>query len=62
VRYPLEGLAAQHLGARFVRIDREYPSVPAALTDRATGIAGYAGDVIGAIWKLSSGRSRTSEA
>lgn len=59
VRYPLERLAAQHGNARFVRINREYPSVPAALTDRAIGIAGDAGDVIGAIWKAWSGRSRT---
>lgn len=61
VRYPSERLAAQHVNARFVRINREYPSVPAALTI-AIGIAGDGGDVIGAIWKAWSGRSRTREA
>jgi NAD-dependent SIR2 family protein deacetylase len=50
VRYPLERLAAQHADARLVRINREYATVPASLTNRALGIAGDAGEVVASVW------------
>ena len=46
VRYPLERLAAQHPDPRFVRINREYPDVPAQVAGRGVGIKGDAGEVI----------------
>ena len=46
VRYPLARLAAQHADACFVRINREYATVPASLGSRALGIAGDAGEVV----------------
>lgn len=50
VRYPLERLASQHADARFVRINREYATVPASLANRALGIAGDAGEVVASVW------------
>ena len=50
VRYPLERIAAQHADARFVRINREYATVPASLANRALGIAGDAGEVVASVW------------
>jgi NAD-dependent SIR2 family protein deacetylase len=49
VRFPLERLAAKHGESRLVRINREYPNVPAKLDDRAVGIQGDAGEVVSAL-------------
>ena len=51
IRYPLERLAAQHTDARLVRVNREYPAVPASLGDRAVGLAGDAGEFVASMWE-----------
>lgn len=57
VRFPLERLAAKHGESRLVRVNREYPDVPANLDDRAVGIQGDAGEVVIALsGVLANGR------
>jgi hypothetical protein len=70
VRWPLERLAADHPDATFIRINPEYPGIPADLLEKGAGLRFGALELIAAVADLrraarsapTSGTPRTAPA